>query len=403
MSRLAVIHLTFSWPPMGGATRDIHEILRRAAGQHEVRLFLPSFPKIFSRCRVEGSLPYDIQRIPFTPLSFNYRTAGERFREAVDAFAPDLLFVGDGWHLKPWIFNAMAAYRPILRFYTYENLCLLRNGIRFRNGAACPHDFLHSPSRCLRCAITHRQHAFWYRMEQLTGGILLPSYLAQVRRMITGARGVIVYNSATGAMVAPLNDQVRVVHSGVDTGAFPVSPEPVNPMPRIFAPGRLDDPCKGLKLLLAAMDLLWSEGHRFTLAATVKGCPDRPYLRRLGWLDAVAMAGEYERCNLVIVPAVWPEPQGIVVLEGMAAGRAVVGTDLGGIPAMIQPGHTGLLSAPDPPRLARTVAELLTDPGSRAAMGREGARVARERFDWDRIYDSFYAPLFAAGEFPPST
>ena len=93
------------------------------------------------------------------------------------------------------------------------------------------------------------------------------------------------------------------------------------------------------------------------------------------------------------------------VAEAMAAGRAVVGTSVGGIPDAIDHGVTGLLVPPrDPERLAAALAELLTDPQRRAAMGDRARDVARDRFGVEPVlsrltalYEELVPPLASRG------
>jgi glycosyltransferase involved in cell wall biosynthesis len=86
-----------------------------------------------------------------------------------------------------------------------------------------------------------------------------------------------------------------------------------------------------------------------------------------------------------------------VLLEAMAAGRAIVATRVGGTPELIADGKTGLLvERSDPPGLARAVAALLRDPALRAELGAAARRhletlLAREA-SLDRTLD-LYARL----------
>jgi starch synthase len=92
-----------------------------------------------------------------------------------------------------------------------------------------------------------------------------------------------------------------------------------------------------------------------------------------------------------VCPSVY-EPLGIVNLEAMACGTAVVASDVGGIPEVVVDGTTGRLvhyDASDPrtfeKALAEQVATLLADPDRAAAMGRAGRERAVADFDWDAI------------------
>jgi glycosyltransferase involved in cell wall biosynthesis len=74
------------------------------------------------------------------------------------------------------------------------------------------------------------------------------------------------------------------------------------------------------------------------------------------------------------------------ILESMAAGIPVVATRVGGVPAAVEDGRTGILIEPrDSPGLASTLIELLKDEPRRKSMGRAAGERAHERFSADAI------------------
>lgn len=82
-----------------------------------------------------------------------------------------------------------------------------------------------------------------------------------------------------------------------------------------------------------------------------------------------------------------PDPFPGVVLQGMALGKAVIASDIGGPREQIEHGVTGMLVAPgDPVALARSICDLLADPTKRASMGSVAAARVRERFASDGFY-----------------
>jgi starch synthase len=88
-----------------------------------------------------------------------------------------------------------------------------------------------------------------------------------------------------------------------------------------------------------------------------------------------------------VCPSVY-EPLGIVNLEAMACGTAVVASAVGGIPEVVIDGTTGLLVPFDEDfetSLAARLTELLHDPARAVAMGRAGRQRAIEHFGWDAI------------------
>ncbi|MDB5101543.1 MAG: glycosyl transferase family 1 [Cyanobacteria bacterium RYN_339] len=122
----------------------------------------------------------------------------------------------------------------------------------------------------------------------------------------------------------------------------------------------------------------------------------RNRLEALGALDNVRFMGHvaydalpryYAGCDLFVAPSRY-EPFGMIYLEAMACGKAVVGTSVGGVPEIIQHGRTGYLVPPDDPEaLAQALRELLQYPSWRERMG-EAAR--------EHVHASFSLPVIAA-------
>jgi len=84
--------------------------------------------------------------------------------------------------------------------------------------------------------------------------------------------------------------------------------------------------------------------------------------------------------DIIAVPS-HVEPLGNATLEAMAAGRPVVGSNVGGIPEMVDDGTTGLLVPPsDPERLARALESLIHRPERRRAMAAAARRRAHDVF-----------------------
>lgn len=76
------------------------------------------------------------------------------------------------------------------------------------------------------------------------------------------------------------------------------------------------------------------------------------------------------------------------LLEAMAAGKPVVGTEVGGTPEIIEHWRNGLLVPPkDPDALAWALVRTITDEELAADFGNEGRRIVRERFSVDRMVD----------------
>jgi glycosyltransferase involved in cell wall biosynthesis len=99
-----------------------------------------------------------------------------------------------------------------------------------------------------------------------------------------------------------------------------------------------------------------------------------------GWIAHDELEAHYAASAFTVVPSRWPEPFGMVGLEAMARGRAVVGFDAGGIGDWLEDGVTGrLVPAAEVGAMAEAITQLLQNPEQAAGMGRAGAqRVVRE-------------------------
>lgn len=122
------------------------------------------------------------------------------------------------------------------------------------------------------------------------------------------------------------------------------------------------------------------------------------WLRSLGALAYTGFTPEVGRFLSALDVFVLPsdcEPFGLVLIEAMARGVAVVATDAGGVPEIVEHGRTGLLVPPrDPAALADAIAHLLDHPQERRAMAEAGRTAVRQRFDQGRMLDE-YQTLYA--------
>ena len=80
------------------------------------------------------------------------------------------------------------------------------------------------------------------------------------------------------------------------------------------------------------------------------------------------------------------EGLGTSLLDAMACSRAIVATEAGGIPEVVEPGVTGLLvPARDPRRMAEAIIALLKDEPRRQQMGEAGLARVSQRFTVERM------------------
>jgi glycosyltransferase involved in cell wall biosynthesis len=92
--------------------------------------------------------------------------------------------------------------------------------------------------------------------------------------------------------------------------------------------------------------------------------------------------------DVAVLPS-YREAQGVAILEALALARAVVATNVGGIPEMIEHGVNGLLVPPhDADALARAIVRPLTDRRLAETLGSAGRDLVRERFCLERMVDA---------------
>jgi phosphatidyl-myo-inositol alpha-mannosyltransferase len=159
--------------------------------------------------------------------------------------------------------------------------------------------------------------------------------------------------------------------------------------------GRIDEPRKGLGVLLAAVPRLLSE--RPDLRILVAGAGDASDFRTaarvdfLGEIDDEAKADLLASSALYVAPHTGGESFGIVLIEAMAAGTPVLASDLPAFEQLLDGGRLGVtFPAEDSNALATAALALLGDPDRRAAMTAIG-RAAVKRYDWSRITDEILA------------
>lgn len=176
----------------------------------------------------------------------------------------------------------------------------------------------------------------------------------------------------------------------------------VHPRPYVLAIGR-HVPQKGFDVLLRAFARLVNEpGFDHDLILAGDGT-EHGVLKRLagslaigskvkftGRVDHATAMKLFAGCSFFVLPS-RHEPFGIVNLEAMAAGKAVIATRVGGVPEIVSDGVNGLLVPPeDPEALADSIRRLAGDAELRGRLGTAGKEQSRN-FSWPAIADQYQA------------
>ena len=123
-----------------------------------------------------------------------------------------------------------------------------------------------------------------------------------------------------------------------------------------------------------------------------------------GALDRELTAAALATADVVVVPSVVDRSGNVdglpnTLLESLAAGRAVVASQVAGIPEVVQDGINGRLVPPkDAAALRNVLLELAAQPGERRRLGQAARHTAVERLDWQvaaRAFEECYAQAAA--------
>ncbi|MFE7837804.1 glycogen synthase [Streptomyces sp. NPDC057474] len=251
-----------------------------------------------------------------------------------------------------------------------------------------------------------------WKAEQLGGGYALSSWAE--RTAVESADAVIAVSGAMrddilGCYPALDPARLHVVHNGIDTSLY--TPDHDTDVldrigidtgrPYVLFVGRITRQ-KGVPHLLRAVRDI-DPAVQVVLCA---GAPDTPEIDQefrdlfaelsraregLFWIPQMLPRPDViqllTHAAVFVCPSVY-EPLGIVNLEAMACGTAVVASRVGGIPEVVEDGVTGLLVSTEDDfeaQLARALDSVLADPGTAARMGEAGRERAVREFGWDAV------------------
>ena len=261
-----------------------------------------------------------------------------------------------------------------------------------------------------------------WKVEQLGNAYHLSAWME--RTAIEQADAIVAVSRETRQDILRLFDvgpeRVHVIHNGIDPAEYrPVATRDavmrygIDPArPYLLFVGRITRQ-KGIMHLVDAIPAIDPEVQVVLCA----GSPDTPEIGREMEAGVAAVAARrpgviwvremvsrddlielYSHAAVFCCPSVY-EPFGIINLEAMACGVAVVASAVGGIPEVVVPDETGLLVDPglkpgsfdpaDPAafsaNLAAAINRLARDPGLRERFGRGGRRRVLEHFTWGAI------------------
>lgn len=213
-----------------------------------------------------------------------------------------------------------------------------------------------------------------------------------LRRVVRRLDAVTAVSEVAAGAIAPFVDDLRIVPNGIDLDSYADRGHDRTPGRVVFV-GR-DDPRKGLDVLLEAWPSITAAVPTSTLHVVGAEGSGPPGVRFLGRVSEEEKVRELTEAVVLAAPNRGGESFGIVVLEGLASGCAVVASDLTAFVAVADDTAT-YVPVEDPGALADAVVGLLTDPGAAATLGAAG-RTRSERFGRDRVLAGYLDAYEAA-------
>ncbi|TDC50203.1 glycosyltransferase family 1 protein [Jiangella ureilytica] len=246
--------------------------------------------------------------------------------------------------------------------------------------------------------------------------IVATSHSAMRRsRAMSAAQGILKSAFEKFAAHIAVSDEARrtvVEHLGVDAVQIPnglfvdrfavaAREEWRSPEGTLSFLGRLDEPRKGLQVLLKAWPVIHDAFPKARLLVAGRGEIDdirrgidprhRDAVEFLGGVSDDDKAAMLASSDIYVAPHIGGESFGIVLAEAMAAGAPVLASDLEAFRAVLDDGRLGaLVPVGDSVALADEAIALLGDPARRARY-RNAASLGVRRYDWARVTDEILA------------
>lgn len=221
--------------------------------------------------------------------------------------------------------------------------------------------------------------------------------LAHSAHMLSDAQRILGRRYANSSHLPCWVDVTQLRHTAA------LAPKPPLPAPYILTVAKLY-PRKGLDILIQAVhQLSATTAIRFVIAGDG---PEQERLQslaaQLGVQERIVFLGDVgsdqipalmQHCEFFVLPS-RSEPFGIVLLEAMTFGKAVVATNVGGIPEFVKHGINGLLTGPeDSATLAHHIERLINDHPLRQTLGANGKQTVETEYD-HKVLSKRYEQLY---------
>ena len=224
------------------------------------------------------------------------------------------------------------------------------------------------------------------------------AYLALQTALEKISGWIAVSEAARTTLVEHMGGDAVLIPNGVTVSRY----EKASPLPgwpgeggALGFLGRMEEPRKGLDVLLRAFEMLAARRPGLRLLVAGPGDLDevrakvpeaiRDRLMLLGQVSQEDKARFYHSVDVFCAPNTGGESFGVVLIEAMAAGAPIVASDLDAFQLVLRDGQAGeLFPAGDPAALAAAASRLLDDPALRARLS-AAATAAVRAYDWPMV------------------
>lgn len=308
-----------------------------------------------------------------------------KLKQVLQEFKPDIVHVRLFLtQLSPLILPLLRPIPSLYHVAWYRPICPLGTKL-LPNGEACAYSV---GKACYQqgCLPLHDwvplmgQMQLWYRWRKAFNLVVANSHAVK-KDLI--AQGI---------------EPVEVIWNGI-----PVSPprEPLKMPPTVAFAGRLVWE-KGVDILIhafakvvktipsARLLIAGQGGAENDIKSLIQQLDLQNHVTLLGYLPRPLLEKKLAQAWVQVVPSRWAEPFGIVAIEAMMRGTAVIATDSGGLREIVRDSESGFLIAPeDTDALAKRLEQLLSDRTLAENMGQTGREIALTQFTEDHFVDQF--------------
>lgn len=381
---MRIILFPSSYAPVCGGVQTVTHNLARGFNErgHEVRVVTNRYPVSLPKTEEIDGVP--VERLLLLKPQFD-----QLRRQRADLLLASFYFYpATHWRLR----NLVASFRPDVVNVHFPD-------------AQIP--FVLALQRRFKFRLVASLHGYeverWFNKNGKTNGSGNGSFDGKqlLTAFLKGADAVTACSenllSKANQIEPSINPKSHVVPNGVDLKGHTNTALHQHPRPYVLSYGRLTY-SKGFDLLLSAfadatrghteVDLVIAgegeESERLKELARSSGIADRVHF--FGRADSKQIIELLNGCLFLIVPS-RSESFGISALEGMAAGKAVLATKVGGLPELLDPSVNNLVD-PSVDGLAAGIREWLASAERVSVRGKQN-RLAAAKYDWSQTVQGY--------------